>query len=131
MVTAVPQDARRPRTPRALWFALLAGPVAWLTDESIALLVDANACSGTLHATPGALVRVGLAILGMVSLAAIAAGMIWAARMLSDPRRLGSIAPAVAERIRFLAICALLLGALGAFGVLLRLATSLSAPVCV
>lgn len=112
----------------ALWGALLSGPVAWLLDEGIALLIEATTCSG---AHPAAVsVRVGLVAVGFAALACIGGGALVATRLLQAMNGGEAQASIRLERSRFLAMAALLLGGVSAFGVLLRLVTAFMGEVC-
>lgn len=118
------------RATRSLWLALIAGPAAWLIDESIGLLVEANACSGPIHRPPTALVHATHALSAVVALVAIALGVLSARRWLRDTEPVDEPTATALDRTRFLAHAALILAALGAFGIVLRLISSLTAPVC-
>ncbi len=114
---------------RTLWLTLLAGPIAWVADEGIALVIEANVCSGPVHAAPG-IARVTLVVVALAALAAIALAALTAVRSL---RSLDSGDHAVSirlERSRFLTIAALLLAGVAAFGVTLRLIAALAGIVC-
>lgn len=113
--------------PRAMWLALLAGPVAWILDEGISLLIEADVCSRA--AAPGATaVRLALIVVGVVALGVMGIGVRSAMKSL---RFLESGQRAVAvERLRFLAIATLLLAAVCAFGVTLRVVAAVVGSVC-
>jgi hypothetical protein len=113
-------------SPRALWFAVLAGPVAWLLDESIALIIAANACSGPVH-SPSAVVRPVLAMVAVAALLCNGLGAVTARRILRAFRERTERADL---RIRFLAIGALMLCGVTAFGIVLRLLAALMRPDC-
>ena len=61
-------------TPRALWIAVLAGPVAWMFDEGVALVIEARACAGPLRAA-APLAPVALSIVAIVALFVVAGGL--------------------------------------------------------
>lgn len=111
------------------WFALLAGPIAWVLDEGIALVIEANTCVGGAHSAP-ALARVALIVTGLLALCLIGAGA--AAAMRAHRSMDSGDRPAAirVERSRFLAAAAFLLAGVSAFGVLLRLIAALSGGVC-
>jgi hypothetical protein len=115
---------------RSLWFAVLAGPLAWVMDESIGLLVEVNVCSGPIHQPPVALVHATQAITSLVALGVVALGVIAARRWLRDMEARGEPVAVAVDRTRFLAHAGLLLAALGTFGIVLRLISSLTSPVC-
>lgn len=115
---------------RSLWFAVLAGPLAWLVDESVGLLVEVNVCSGPLHQPPVTLVHAVQAITSLVALGVIALGVATARRWLRETDAGGEPVAVSVDRMRFLAHAGLLLATLGAFGIVLRLISSLTAPVC-
>lgn len=120
---------RLPAT-RSLWFAVLAGPLAWLVDESIGLLVEANVCSGPLHQPPVMLVHATQAITSLIALGVVALGVVTARRWLRELEPGGDPVAVAVDRTRFLAHAGLLLATLGTFGIVLRLISSLTAPVC-
>lgn len=114
---------------KTLWFTLLTGPVAWVADEGIALVIEANVCSGPVHAAPG-IARVTLVIVALAALVGVALAALTAMRSL---RAMDSEDHAVStrlERSRFLMIAALLLAGVAAFGVTLRLIAALAGIVC-
>lgn len=111
-----------------LWGALLAGPIAWLLDEGVALLIEATVCSGAHPVAPVA--RMALVAVGITALACIAAGALVATRSRGVPDGTNGETSIRVERSRFLAMAALLLAAVSGFGVLLRLVTALAGAVC-
>ncbi|CAN5882618.1 hypothetical protein BH11GEM1_BH11GEM1_22830 [soil metagenome] len=114
---------------RTSWLTLLAGPIAWMADEGIALVIEANVCSGPVHATPG-VARVALVVVALAALAGIALAALTATRALRAMDS-GDHADSVRlERSRFLTIAALLLAGVAAFGVALRLVAVLAGVVC-
>lgn len=115
---------------RSLWFAVLAGPLAWVLDESIGLLVEANVCSGPLHQPPAMLVHATQAITSLIALGVVGLGVLTARRWLREMESSGEPVAVAVDRTRFLAHAGLLLATLGAFGIVLRLISSLTAPVC-
>lgn len=121
--------ARQRVSPTALLIGLLAGPVVWLFDESIALVVNANACSGPAHST-SALTRPTLAGLAMIALLCIAAGTMPLWQVANGHDDTSGCSPIQVERRRFLAMVGLLLGCVTGFGVLLRLVSAIVSPVC-
>ena len=119
----------RARGMASLWLALVSGPLAWLLDEGICLVVTANVCSGPLHVVPVEMMVPVFSGIGVVALAGIASGMMTARGWMHEMR--AGAHPAIAvERARFLAQAAVLLGGLTAFGVLLRFISALASPVC-
>jgi hypothetical protein len=113
-------------SPRALWFAVLGGPIAWLLDESIALVITASVCAGPMHSSSTiirpALVLVAVGALLCDGIAAITArGILRASRERTD--RAG-------QRVTFLAMGALMLCGVTAFGIVLRLVAALMRPGC-
>ena len=123
MVAYVSQDD----ATRTRWLVVLAGPLAWMIDEGIALVIEADVCSANVRHAPAAAqtILIGLAV------AALAAIMLGAASALRTRRLLDVATTSVqTERAGFLALAALLLAGVSAFGVLLRLIASLAGGVC-
>lgn len=119
----------RHRGRASLWLALVSGPLAWLLDEGICLVITANVCSGPLHVVPTWLVVPVFGGVGLLALAAIAIGTLTARGWMDDRR--ADARPAIAvERAQFLAHAAVLLGSLSAFGVLLRMMSAFASPAC-
>ncbi len=115
-------------TPRALWIAVLAGPLAWTLDEGIALVIEARACAGPLRAT-APLVPVTLVIVAIIALIVVAGGVLSARRSLRSVDG-GAAETRSADRMRFVIRAGILLAALAAYGIVLRLVTSLVNPGC-
>ncbi len=115
-------------TPRALWIAVLAGPLAWVLDEGVALVIAARACAGPLRAA-APLVPLLLSIVAVTALIAVGGGVLSARRSLRSLD--GAAADArSADRMRFVIRAGILLAALAAYGIVLRLLTSLVNPGC-
>lgn len=113
---------------RVLWFIVLGGPMAWLLDESIALVIEAGVCGGATRATPG-YARPLLVIVALAAVVAAGAATMTARRSL---RAAGddAAAPRHEERARFMTVTGLLIGVLALFGIVLRLVASLMSPLC-
>jgi hypothetical protein len=113
---------------RTVWLSLLAGPVAWAVDESIALVIAAGSCgSPGRSASAGyvATVVVALVALGVVAFAALSAHRLW--QRMDDS---GGELSLGAERTRFMAAAALIVAAITGFGILLRLVSALTGLPC-
>ena len=115
-------------TARALWIAVLGGPLAWVLDEGVALVIEARACAGPLRAA-SPLVPVMLSVVAVVALCGVVGGVHSANRSLRFLRQTGAD-PRSAERTRFIARAGILLGGLAAYGIVLRWLTSLVNPGC-
>jgi hypothetical protein len=106
--------------PRALWFAILVGPLVWLGYLEAAYAVVASACAGGR----GVLVPAGAVAAAMV----VAAGAVVARRSLAavpvDAR------DAMAERTRFLAVLGLWMSVLFIFVIVATAVPSLVLPPC-
>jgi hypothetical protein len=113
---------------RAVWLVVLAGPVAWLLDESIALVIEARLCGGPLGATP-AFARPLLAVVAAAAIVMVGTAMLGARRAIRAADR-----PAARsrrdERMRFMALGGVMIGTLALFGIVLRLVASLVSPTC-
>lgn len=120
------EDARHTGAVRLRWLVVLAGPLAWAIDEAIALVIEADVCSATApHSsvpTQSVLVAIALAALGAIALGAVSA--------LRTRRALDASTSLRDGRMRFIAVAALLLAGVSAFGVVLRLVASLVGGVC-
>lgn len=119
-------QAESAASARALWIAALAGPLAWLLDEAIALVVEARVCAGPVQ-SPRLMIAVLLVFVAVAALAAVIVGVITARRALhaldgADVHR--------SRRMRFIARSGMLLSALAGYGIVLRLLTSLVSPGC-
>ena len=123
MVAYVSQDD----ATRTRWLVVLAGPLAWVTDEGIALVIEADVCSANVRHAPAAaqLILVGVAVVALAAILLGAASALRTRRLLD-----GATASVQTERAGFLALAALLLAGVSAFGVLLRLIASLAGGVC-
>lgn len=121
-------QSSRAVTPRALWIAVLAGPLAWVFDEGVALVIEARACAGPLRVV-APLVPVTLSIVAIMALVVVAGGVLSARRSLRTLDG-GAVDARSAERMRFVIRAGILLAALGAYGIVLRLLTSLVNPGC-
>jgi heme/copper-type cytochrome/quinol oxidase subunit 2 len=113
---------------RTVWLALLAGPVAWATDESIALVIAAGACGDAGRSGSAsyiATVAVSLLALGVVAFAAASANRL--RRRMDDSNHDALL---VDERTRFLTTAALIVAAITGFGILLRLVSALAGLPC-
>jgi hypothetical protein len=120
-------DPSQDELTRTRWLAVLAGPLAWALDEGIALVIDADVCATNARHVP-ALTQVILIALAVLALAVMLAGATSAWRMYrSVDEGAGSIR---AERTRFMALGALLLATVSAYGVGLRLLASLAGGLC-
>ncbi|MDQ2668153.1 MAG: hypothetical protein M3Z05_19445 [Gemmatimonadota bacterium] len=113
---------------RTVWLALLAGPVAWSADESIALVIAAGTCGGP--ARIGAAGYVATVVVALVGLGVVAFAALSAHRVRQRVDRDGADISLVAERTRFLAAAALIVSAITGFGILLRLVSALTGLPC-
>ena len=112
---------------RTRWLVVLAGPLAWAIDEGVALVIEADVCSANLRHAPAAaqLILVGVAVVALAAILLGAASALRTRRLLD-----GATASVETERTGFLAVAALLLAGISAFGVVLRLIASLAGGVC-
>lgn len=115
-------------TARALWIAAVAGPLAWVFDEGVALVIEAHACAGPLRAA-SALVPVTLSVVALLALCVDAVGILAARRSLRVLEQTAADARS-SERMRFVARAGILLAGLAAYGIVLRLVTPLVTPGC-
>lgn len=111
-----------------LWFVVLGGPLAWLLDESIALVIAARVCGSAAGGTPG-YARVVLVIVALTALAVVVAALTRGWRWLRSTRDRGA-ASRREGRIRFMVVAGLLISGLALFGVALRLVASLASSIC-
>jgi len=109
------------------WLIVLAGPLAWIADESIALVIDAGVCSASTGRAPAA----AQVLLIAVAVVALGVTILGASSALRLHRSIGDEATSIrAERTRFLAIAGVLLAGVSGYGVLLRLLAALAGGVC-
>ena len=112
---------------RTRWLVVLAGPLAWVIDEGIALVIEADVCSAGARRAPPITEPV------LIALAVVALGaMMLAARSALRMRRSNERAPTSthAENAEFLALAGLLLAGISAFGVLMRLVATFASGPC-
>ena len=114
--------ATRPRSNRALWFAVGGGPIAWSIDELVAIAIDHDFCVHGARSSGGpatvALIAVSLAAVIVTVLAGLTGWRTLAA--LGEDTGIGD---SDVDRRRFMARFGMVISLLMLFGIVLRMIT--------